>query len=169
LREIMAFWLDRGVAGFRVDMAYSLVKGDPDREATRALWRGLSDQLRATYPEVVLLPESDIEAPVDLGLRSGFDGDLFLVNQAAHSALFNNGGAGTLPWLPDHKDCFFDADGPDGPGSLGRFLAPWDEHIAANGADRRVVLATADHDFSRLHVGDRGLEQLPAAYAFLLT
>ncbi len=35
LREIMAFWLDRGVAGFRVDMAYSLVKDDPDREADR--------------------------------------------------------------------------------------------------------------------------------------
>ena len=169
LREVMAFWIDRGVAGFRVDMAYSLVKGDPDREATRALWRGLSDRLRATYPDVVLLPESDIEAPIDLGLRSGFDGDFFLVNQAAHSALFNNGGAGTLPWLPDRQDCFFDADGPDEPGSLGRFLALWDERIAANGPDRRVVLATADHDFSRLHVGDRGLEQLPAAYAFLLT
>ena len=42
--------------------------------------------------------------------------DFFLVNQAAHSALFNNGGAGTLWWLPDHEHCFFDADGPDGPG-----------------------------------------------------
>ena len=165
----MAFWVDRGVAGFRVDMAYSLVKGDPDRAATCALWRALSDQLRETYPDAVLLPESDIEAPVDLGLRSGFDGDFFLVNQAAHSALFNNGGAGTLPWLPDHDVCFFDADGPDGPGSLGRFLTLWNEHIAGNGPDRRVVLATADHDFSRLHVGDRGLEQLPAAYTFLLT
>ncbi len=28
LRDIMAFWLDRGVAGFRVDMAFSLVKDD---------------------------------------------------------------------------------------------------------------------------------------------
>jgi alpha-glucosidase len=91
------------------------------------------------------------------------------VNQAAHSALFNNGGAGTLWWLPDHELCFFDADGPDGPGSLGRFLTLWDEHIAANGPDRRVILATADHDYSRLHTGGRGLEQLPAAYAFLLT
>ncbi len=169
LREVMAFWVDRGVAGFRVDMAHSLVKGDPDREATCALWRDVSDQVRASYPDIVLLPESDIEAPVDLGLRSGFDGDFFLVNQAAHAALFNNGGAGTLSWLPDHEDCLFDADGPDGPGSLGRFLALWDEHIAGNGPDRRVVLATADHDFSRLRAGDRGLEQLPAAYAFLLT
>ena len=125
--------------------------------------------LHQTYPDAVPLPESDIEAPVDLGLRSGFDGDFFLVNQAAHSALFNNGGAGTLWWLPDHELCFFDADGPDGPGSLGRFLTLWDEHIAGNGPDRRVILATADHDYSRLHTGDRGLEQLPAAYAFLLT
>jgi maltose alpha-D-glucosyltransferase/alpha-amylase len=29
LREIMAYWFDRGVAGFRVDMAFSLVKDDP--------------------------------------------------------------------------------------------------------------------------------------------
>jgi glycosidase len=87
----MAFWLDRGVAGFRVDMAYSLVKGDPDRAATAELWADLSSWLHETYPDAVLLRESDIEAPVDLGLRSGFDGDFFLVNQAAHSALFNNG------------------------------------------------------------------------------
>jgi maltose alpha-D-glucosyltransferase/alpha-amylase len=80
------------------------------------------------------------------------------------------GSAGAdVSWLPDHLNTFFDADGPDGLGSLGRFLALWDEHIAGNGPDRRVVLATADHDFSRLHAGDRGLEQLAAAYAFLLT
>lgn len=35
LRNIMAFWFDKGVDGFRVDMASSLVKGDPDR----LLWR----------------------------------------------------------------------------------------------------------------------------------
>jgi glycosidase len=169
LREIMAFWLDRGVAGFRVDMAYSLVKDDPDREATSALWRELSGWLHEAYPDAVLLPESDIETPVDIGVRSGFDGDFFLVNQAAHCALFNNGGAGSLWWLPDHKHCYFDAAGPDGPGSLGRFLNLWREHLAANGPDRRVVLATADHDYARLSSGDRSLQQLPAAYAFLLT
>ena len=41
LREIMAFWLDRGVAGFRVDMAFSLVKDDPGLAETTALWREL--------------------------------------------------------------------------------------------------------------------------------
>ena len=169
LRDIMAFWFDRGVAGFRVDMAYSLVKDDPDREVTSALWRELSGWLHEAHPDAILLPESDYPAPADLGLRSGFDGDFFLVIHPAHSALFNNGGAGTLWWLPDHASCFFDADGPDGPGSLATFLRIWDAHVAANGPDRRVVLATADHDYSRLHCGDRTIEQLPAAYAFLLT
>ena len=27
LKEIMGFWFERGIAGFRVDMAFSLVKG----------------------------------------------------------------------------------------------------------------------------------------------
>ena len=169
LREVMAFWLDRGVAGFRVDMAYSLVKDDPARSATSALWRDLSAWLHEAYPDAVLLPESDHPAPPDLGRRSGFDGDFFLVIHPAHSALFNNGGAGTLWWLPDHQHCFFEAEGRGGPAALGTFLDLWDAHVAANGPDRRVVLATADHDFSRLACGDRTAEQLPAAYAFLLT
>ncbi len=169
LREVMAFWLDRGVAGFRVDMAYSLVKDDPDLQATSALWRDLSGWLHEAYPDAVLLPESDYPAPADLGQRSGFDGDFFLVIHPAHSALFNNGGAGTLWWLPDHDRCFFDADGSGGAAALGRFLDVWDEHERANGPDRRVVLASADHDFSRLSTGDRTAEQLPAAWAFLLT
>ena len=169
LQEIMAFWLDKGIAGFRVDMAYSLVKDDPDKEATAALWRELHGWLDEAYPDAVLLPESDYPAPPDIGVRSGFDGDFFLVIHPAHSALFNNGGAGTLFWLPDHKHCFFDAAGPDGPGSLGRFLTIWDEHREASGGDRLVVLASAAHAFSRLGCGDRTTEQLGAAFTFLLT
>jgi hypothetical protein len=45
LREVIAFWLDRGVAGFRVDMAYSLVKDDPGLSATTALWREIREWL----------------------------------------------------------------------------------------------------------------------------
>ena len=169
LREIMAFWLDRGVSGFRVDMAYSLVKDDPDKVETAKLWREMHGWLEESYPDAVLLPESDHPVPPGIGARSGFDGDFFLVIHPAHSALFNNGGAGTLFWLPDHAHCFFEADGSDGPGSLGTFLSLWDEHLAAGGADRLVVLATADHDFSRLCCGDRTAEQLGAAFTFLLT
>lgn len=169
LREIIAFWLELGVAGFRVDMAYSLVKDDPDRAATTALWRELRAWLDEAHPGAVLLPESDHPTPrPDIGVRGGFDGDFFLVIHEAHSALFNNGGAGSLFWLEDHEHCFFDAAG-NGREALGKFLDIWDEHQAACGADRAIVLASADHDFSRLASGDRTAEQLGAAFTFLLT
>ena len=34
----MAFWFDKGVDGFRVDMASSLVKNDPDKKEVSKLW-----------------------------------------------------------------------------------------------------------------------------------
>ncbi|MCC8247131.1 alpha-amylase family glycosyl hydrolase [Saccharothrix luteola] len=48
LREIMAHWFDLGVAGFRVDMAASLVKDDPGLVETGRLWRESCDWLDAT-------------------------------------------------------------------------------------------------------------------------
>ena len=169
LREIIGFWCDRGVSGFRVDMAYSLVKDDPGFARTAQLWRELYEWLDVAYPGVVLLPESDRNAPRDLGVRSGFDADFFVVNQQEHSALFNNGGAGTLWWLPDHRGCFFDADGVDAAGTLGTFLTLWNDHQSAAGGDRLIILPSSDHDYSRLVSGTRAAEQLGAAFTFLLT
>ena len=37
--QVMDFWLKMGCDGFRVDMAGSLVKNDPDQEATIRLWQ----------------------------------------------------------------------------------------------------------------------------------
>jgi len=168
LQDIIAFWLDRGMSGFRVDMAFSLVKDDPDFAATAALWADLSRWMHATYPDAILLPESDNRAPIDIGVRGGFDADFFLVIHAAHSALFNNGGAGTLSWLPDHERCYFDESGA-GAADLDVFLRLWETHHDGAGADRLIVMGSADHDYSRLATGSRTREQLGAAYAFLLT
>jgi glycosidase len=168
LTDIIAFWLDRGVSGFRVDMAYSLVKDDPGFAETAALWQQISAWMHAAFPDSILLPESDSRAPVDIGVRGGFDADFFLVIYAAHSALFNNGGAGVLSWLPGHERCYFDADGT-GAAELDTFLELWQEHHRQAGADRRIVLGSADHDYSRLATGPRTQEQLGVAFAFLLT
>jgi alpha-glucosidase len=162
LREIMAFWLERGVAGFRVDMALWMVKDDPGQRATFALWREVREWLDATYPEAVIIPEG-VE-PVH-EWPPAFHADFFLVIHQPHSSLFNNGGAGTLPWIPP-EPCFFDAAGAGSTDTLLRMTA---EHAAAAGADRPVLLASADHDFSRLACGDRTAEQLGAAFTFLLT
>lgn len=162
LREILAFWFDRGVAGFRVDMAFSLVKEDPGFVETTGIWRELRAWMDEAYPDRVLLPEGD--EPRVPGRPLAFDADFFLVIFDAHRSLFDNGYAGRLPF-GEHVEPYFDAAGR---GSLEPFLRHW-EAAHAVGADRTVVLASADHDFDRLRCGAREPEQLGCAWAFLLT
>lgn len=171
LQEIIGFWLDRGVAGFRVDMAYSLVKDDADFVETTALWREIRDWMHEHYPHAVLLPESDADSRPDVGVRGGFDADFALVIHREHSALFNNGGAGRLPWQPGPEACYFDADVSvrEGTAALQGFLALWDARLAEAGQDRLVILSSADHDYSRLASGTRTGDQLRPAFTFLLT
>jgi len=166
LRDVMAYWIERGVAGFRVDMAFSLVKDDPGQLATVALWRELRDWLGKAYPEAVLIPEgTEPRGDASAGqAQPSFDADFFLVIHAAHSSLFNNGGAGELPWYGPAA-CFFDADGG---GSTETFLQEW-VRARQDRPDRPIILATADHDYSRLASGSRDAAQLGAAFTFLLT
>jgi alpha-glucosidase len=161
LREILDFWLSRGVAGFRVDMAFSLVKDDPGHVQTVALWRELREWLDVHYPDAVLVPEGP-EPRTDGPFA--FDADFFLVILRAHASLFDTGAAGILPFH-EWREPFFHARGQ---GSTDLFLADW---AAAKEVDpaRPVILASADHDFDRLRCGPRTPEQLGAAWTFLLT
>ncbi len=161
LKDVMAYWLDRGVAGFRVDMAFSLVKDDPDKVETTALWREIRDWLDATYPDAVIVPEG---REPRTAARLAFHADFFLVIYQEHASLFDNGGAGELFWGKfDHA--FFDADGL---GTAQPFLGSW-ESVKAEDPERLVLMSSADHDYSRLACGSRTAEQLGAAFTFLLT
>ena len=104
----MAFWFDRGVAGFRVDMAFSLVKDDPGLIETTALWREIAAWMHDAYPGSVLLPESDEARTATAGVRGGFDADFALVIHPEHSALFHDGVAGMLPWQSRLEPSYFD-------------------------------------------------------------
>lgn len=162
LRDIMAFWIDRGAAGFRVDMAFSLVKEDAGLVHTQALWREMRDWLDATYPGAVLIPEG---AEPRKGGEPSFHADFALVISREHGTLFDNGAAGRFPHRPPVGPCFFDEAGL---GSTERFLEYW-HGLKMEWPERPVLLASADHDFSRLCMGTRTAEQLGAAFTFLLT
>jgi len=165
LRDVLDFWLSRGVAGFRVDMAFSLVKDDRDPtacvQATTELWREIRQWLDDAHPDAVLIPEGPEPR---MGTDLAFDADFFLVILAEHATLFDNHAAGVLPFQPPQPP-FFDAEGA---GSTSTFLAGW---AAAKQVDphRPVILSTADHDFNRLACGPRTAEQLGAALTFLFT
>ncbi|WP_037571272.1 alpha-amylase family glycosyl hydrolase [Phaeacidiphilus oryzae] len=163
LREIMAYWFRLGVAGFRVDMAYSLVKDDPGWVETGRLWREMRNWLDAEWPDRALLSEwGDPARAIPAGLHA----DFFLhFRGRALRSLWDNGTGSQGSWA-DGLPCYFD---PDGLGSPGDFLAAWEEAQAAMNGEGFAALPTANHDFSRLVCGPRTREMVPPAFAFALT
>ncbi len=168
LRAIMDFWLRLGVSGFRVDMASSLVKDDPGFAETSRLWREERRWLNQAHPDAVLLSEWGDPA---VAVPAGFDADFFLhfggpANGRALRSLWSNGIApGPAAWVPDGP-AFFDAHGLGNPGA---FLSAYQDALTVIGGPGHIALPTANHDFARLHAGPRTAEQLPPAFAFLLT
>jgi maltose alpha-D-glucosyltransferase/alpha-amylase len=167
LKDILGFWLEHGVAGFRVDMAFSLVKDDPGHAETVALWREIRGWLEANHPDAVIIPEGvEPRAPAPDGgtATRAFHADFFLVIHASHATLFDNHAAGVLPWQRP-VDPFFDAEGR---GSTATFLQAWGEAKATDPA-RPVLISTADHDFDRLRCGPCTPDQFGTALTFLFT
>jgi glycosidase len=167
LRDIMAHWLSLGVSGFRVDMASSLVKDDPDRTATAALWTELREWLDRSHPEAVMISEWGDPA---VSVPAGFSADFFLqfggpTQGRPFRSLFNNRqGTDILSWDP--VPCYFDASGT---GTARIFTDAWATATAAFKEPGRIALPTANHDFSRPNCGTRDATQVPAVLAFILT
>jgi glycosidase len=168
LRPIMDHWLGLGVSGFRVDMAYSLVKDDPGWAETARLWGEVRGWLDRAHPDAALLSEWGDPA---LAVPAGFHADFFLHfggpgNGRPLRSLWSTGGANNRPGSGPDDPCYFDADGR---GQAGPFLAAYHDALAAIGEPGHIALPTANHDFDRLRTGPRTPEQLPPAFAFELT
>jgi glycosidase len=162
LREIMSHWLGVGVAGFRVDMASSLVKDDDGQAETAKLWRELRDWLDRTHPQAALFSEW---GNPEIAVPGGFHVDFFLhFAGRAFRSLWHNGTFVNEAW--EAEPAFFDASAT---GTPQHFLTEWAAADAAIGPHGFVSLPTSNHDFPRLVTGPRTAAQLPCAFAFLLT
>jgi maltose alpha-D-glucosyltransferase/alpha-amylase len=163
LTEIMAHWLDLGVAGFRVDLASTLVRDDPGWHETARLWREVRGWLDASYPDAVLMSEWDSPA---VAIPAGFHADFYLAVGPEHGSLLNNGAGLGMTGGQAAPPCYF---GADGLGSAETFLASWRRDAAAAGDAGLISLFSSDHDFARPACGERTADQLAPVFAFLLT
>jgi maltose alpha-D-glucosyltransferase/alpha-amylase len=167
LREIMTHWLGYGVAGFRVDMASSLVKDDPGFVETGKLWAELRAWLDVAHPEAVLISEWSDPA---VAVPNGFHADFFLHFSGEgwglpYRSLFQTP-EGTFDEEHPPVPAYFDAKGE---GSPATFLGAYERAVKTIGEPGHAILPTSNHDFARLHCAPRTPEQLPAAFAFQLT
>ncbi len=161
IKNIMTFWMDKGVDGFRVDMAASLVKNDPDKSATIKLWKDdLALWFRQNYPENLLIaewfnPSQSIEA--------GFHVDFFCHDgKYNYSTLFFN-----TPSRRNSGVCYFDLDGQ---GELKTWYDLYKFQYDAVKGKGYVSMPSGNHDFVRLAAGKRNTEdQLKVAMTFFYT
>ncbi|MBR5735202.1 MAG: alpha-amylase [Bacteroidales bacterium] len=165
LKNIISFWMDKGVDGFRVDMAASLVKNDPDKSATIKLWKDdLMKWFGKEYPEGVLIaewfnPEQSIEA--------GFDLDFFCHDgRYNYSTLFFYGRRGFGPNATTTIPYFDEA----GAGSLKEWYDLYTYQYDAVKGKGYVCMPTGNHDFNRVCTeGRTNPEDLKVAMTFFLT
>ena len=162
LKNIMAFWMDLGVDGFRVDMAASLVKNDFDKAETIKLWQeDFMPWFGKEYPEGVLVAEWFNPS---MSLEAGFDLDFFCHDgQYNYSTLFFNQNRFT----GGHQDCYFDLEGR---GELKTWYDLFSFQYESSRGKGYVSLPSGNHDFTRLSAGNRtSVDQLKVAMTFFLT
>ena len=162
LKNIMQFWMDKGVDGFRVDMAASLVKNDFDKSATIKLWHDdLAKWFKENYPENVLIAEWFNPSQ---SVKAGFNIDFF-----CHDGQYN------------YSSLFFFRKGRDGKMSTPYFdrvgegeLKTWYDlytyqYDAVHGKGY-VSMPSGNHDFNRVCIDGRSTpEELKVAMTFFLT
>ena len=157
MRRIMAFWLDKGADGFRVDMAASLIKSDPDKRETIKLWQEMRAWLERSYPEAVLIAEWSNPSQA---LRAGFHIDFMIhFGVPGYPSLFLNGKG---VWKQGH--CYFDKAGR---GTVVRFLGEYLKHRLAC-SQGYIAIPTGNHDYQRPNT-DRSQDELQVLFAFALT
>ncbi len=152
LLKIMKYWLRHGVDGFRVDMAFSLVKLDPDHKETIKLWQDIGQKIRALYPDMVLIAEW---GNPEESIAAGFDTDF----------MFHIGVPGYRELLLDEK-CFFRRYGSNGIQSFLKAYFKQADKVKDKGL---ISIPSGNHDIYRPCSYKRTNDDSKVIFTFLLT
>jgi maltose alpha-D-glucosyltransferase/alpha-amylase len=152
LINVMNYWLGHGVDGFRVDMAFSLVKMDPGHKETIMLWQDIGQKVRAHYPDMALISEWGNPGE---SIAAGFDIDFLL-----------HFGVGGYPDLMLNKNCFFRRSGG---ANIGGFLASYLEQAVKTKGKGLISVPSGNHDIKRPRADGRTVSDLKVIFSFLLT
>lgn len=151
LKNIMRFWLQMGCDGFRVDMAGSLVKNDPDGKGTIKLWQNVRHFLDEEFPAAAMVSEW---GEPDKSLQGGFHMDFLLHFGPSH---YND--------LFRCPEPFFSSRGK---GDISAFVAKYLDSYEKAGTDGLICIPSGNHDMDRLAHNLQG-DALKIAFAFLLS
>jgi len=159
--NIMRFWLEMGCDGFRIDMAGSIIRNDPQLKGISRFWGGIRNMLNKDFPEAFIIAEWSCPKNA---INAGFHAD------------FHH-------WFPGHYDLFRGEEKRSGPGGRGsgysffdkqskgtvsRFLEEYLEHYKDTIDKGYIAIPVGNHDLPRINI-DRDDADLEQITAFLLS
>ncbi len=179
LFNVIRFWMDKGVSGFRVDMANVLVKNcsnnpsednglfcsdnDVDIQGQIWVWDKIFTQMRKEYPDILFI--SEWVYPKNSVGKCGFDIDLVAHDFFAWDSLFRyEKGTNLDPYYEKGNNYFSE----EGKGSVEQFLneaQDINDFIKGKGY---FSAPSGSHDEIRLAY-KKTPQQLKVIFAFLLT
>lgn len=183
LKDIIAFWYYKGVDGFRVDMASSLVKNDKDKKEILNLWREVREWSDKNYPDHVLMAEwgspkyclaAGYNVDMDLNNTKGHNRRLYFdrKHQADGGVYFSlDGGQPSVrdlygnPWPEDKIDrTTTPAD------MLKEYYDYFTDCVESTSEMGYFATISGNHDHLRINVGPRNTpEQLKVMLSWILT
>ena len=159
--DIMKFWLDKGVDGFRCDMASSIVKNDVNGQGSCEIWRKLFGEVRKSYPQAIFISEW---GQPEYAIGSGaFDIDFFT---HCYNDGYNN-------LFRKESGCnIFDSSGDSyfrkgGKGECKTFFEYLEHNLSKVKDNGYVSVVSGNHDLPRISVG-RDDDELKCAFAMIL-
>lgn len=164
MKNIMKYWLDLGASGFRVDMAASLVKSDPDHKVLSQWWQEIRAWLDQEYPDAALI--SEWSYPME-ALNAGFHMDFYIhFRTRGYTALFRKPYAREMSGGDPYAWSFFDRSGH---GNIRQFLDEYISHYEATKESGFICIPTGNHDIHPRLSRGRNTQDLELVYLFLMT
>ena len=168
--NIMRFWIGKGIDGFRVDLANSLVKGcvfnsdkDEDTKGLQWLWNILIGTIKQENPDIAFIAEWVY--PANSVGKCGFDLDYLAHDEPTYNELLRcEKGTNILPAFENGKTYFSE----EGQGDVTGFLKYTQRLYDEIGAKGCFSVPSGYHDIVRV-AEKKDEDELKVMFAFLLT
>ncbi len=159
--EIIEYYLQLGIDGFRVDMANSIVKSDVEGQCSCEVWRDIFGRVRQKYPKAIFVAEW---GQPKFAVKNG-DFDIDFITHCyteGYTNLFRKE-SGTNVFKGD-GDSFFRKEGQGESETFFDYFLSNNQEVKGKGY---ISVVSGNHDLPRISMG-RSQDELKTVFAFIL-